>query len=405
MTDLKHEYDVVVVGGGASGIVAAIAAAGKGASVLLAEKMQKLGKKILASGGGRCNLSNDKVNASFYNREAKSLIDSALGLFGEKEIIRFFNEIGLYVVSEGGKIYPVTNQAVSVMDVLEMELARLGVDTKCQCEVTGISAAHDKFKVTLKPNRHVIARSVVVSGGGKSYPALGSDGSAYAFAARFGHKLIEPVPSTVPLMVKDPWCHVLQGQKIKASAKSIIDGKKGTKIEGELLFTQYGLSGTVILDVSEDISIAFNRQRMKNVLVSVDLLPSVEEEDLIRELSRRFEKKIRPEKVLIGLLPHKFSLAMAETLKTRDAAAIAKMVKDKRFTVIGTRGWNEAEFTAGGIDTGEVDHTTLESKLHRGLYFPGEILNVQGRRGGYNLAWAWASGFLAGQAAALRAGR
>lgn len=405
MTDLKHEYDVVVVGGGASGMVAAIAASRKGASVLLAEKMHKLGKKILASGGGRCNLLNDKLDASFYNHEAKGLVDAVLAAFGKHEILRFFKEIGLYVSSESGKIYPVTNQAASVMDVLEFELARLGVDVRCQCEVTGITASQDRFKVALKPDRHVTARAVIVSGGGKSYPALGSDGSAYAFPGRFGHKLIEPVPSTVPLIVKDPWCHTLQGQKIRASAFSIIGGKKGPKTEGELLFTQYGLSGTVILDVSEDISVAVNRERMKNVLVSVDLLPSIEKNDLEKEIAGRFEKKVRPEKVLIGLLPHKFTQAMADVLKTRDAAAIAGTVKDRKFTVIGTRGWNEAEFTAGGIDTREVDHATLESKLRRGLYLPGEILNVQGRRGGYNLAWAWASGFLAGEAAALRAGR
>lgn len=399
MTKQQYDYDIVIIGGGASGILAAISARRQGASVLLLEKMPRLGKKILASGAGRCNLLNDSINASFYNPEAKELVESVFAQFGKREILGFFKELGLVVYSDKGKIFPVTNQAASVIEVLEMELSRLGVDVRCHCQVSNISASHNGFVLTLTPDKRLRVRILILCAGGKSYPALGSDGQAYKLASGLGHNIIEPVPSAVSVLIKDTWCHILQGQKISVALTSLIDAKAGRKVEGELLFTKYGLSGTAILDVSEEISIAINRLRMKNVSVVVDLLPFINEEELQKELSFRLRKKFPQEKLLIGLVPHKFSFALLDILKTRDAAAIAKYVKNKKFSVNGTRGWNEAEFTAGGLDTREVNLQTLESKFQRGLYFAGEILNVQGRRGGYNLAWAWASGYVAGLAA------
>lgn len=400
MTDLKKHYDVAVVGGGAAGMVAAISAKREGASVLLLEKLPRLGKKVLASGAGRCNLSNDTIDPSFYNSEAKEVLLSVFRKFGKQEILGFFRELGLAVYSDGGKIYPVTDQAASVADVLELELSRLGVETRCQCEVTDITPAGERFTLALKDGAPVSAGSVLIAGGGKSYPSFGSDGGAYRFASRFGHTLIDPVPSAVPLVASDPWCHLLQGQKVIARVAAVIDGKTGRRVEDDLLFTKYGLSGTAILDISEEISVAINRLRKKDVSVVVNLVPFMEEEELRKELATRLKKGIRPEKLLTGLLPHKFAGALSDILKKSDLAAIARYLRNRKFSVTGTRGWNEAEFTAGGIDTREIYAETLKSKLRSGLYFAGEILNVQGRRGGYNLAWAWASGFIAGRSAA-----
>ncbi|HPS20091.1 MAG TPA: aminoacetone oxidase family FAD-binding enzyme [Candidatus Omnitrophota bacterium] len=402
MTDKSVAYDVAVIGGGAAGIVAAISASRNGASVIIIEKMPKLGKKILVSGAGRCNLSNDSMDDSFFNPEAKTLVRYVFSSFGGKEILHFFKELGLMVYSDNGKIYPVTNQSTSVMEVLEMELHRLAVDIKFHSDVDGISAVDADFKIKIKSGGQVTARKVMVCGGGRSYPVSGSDGGMYPLLKHFGHSIIEPVPSTVPIIVKDNWFHDIVGQRVRAKVANIIEGVAGQRSEGDLIFTKYGLSGTAILDVSEEISIEMNRFHKKNISVVIDLVPFMSEEELRAEISRRIKKNIEPSKLLAGILPYKFANPLSDILKTKDPLGVVKNVKKKKFTVSGTRGWDEAEFTAGGIDTEEVNIHTLESKCHPGLFLAGEVLNVQGKRGGYNLAWAWASGFVAGSAAGLR---
>lgn len=192
-------------------------------------------------------------------------------------------------------------------------------------------------------------------------------------------------------------CHTLQGQRISASARSVIDGVAGDEARGELLFTKYGLSGTCILDVSEAISIALSRDHMKSVQVSVDLVPFMDNAELKAELARRHGLGWTPEEMLTGLLPNKISTALKDIFQQNNLDVAVRTLKERRFKVAGTRGWNEAEFTAGGIDVNEIRLGTLESKLRKGIYFAGEVLDVNGRRGGYNLAWAWASGFVAGQ--------
>lgn len=402
MSDPLKNYDTVIVGGGAAGIVAAISAARGGASVLLCEKMPKLGKKVRISGNGRCNLTNDNLDAAGFNPEAKTLVESVFSRFGKHEILDFFKELGLRVYTEkkDGRVFPITNQSASVMDVLELELSKLGVTLCLDSEVTGLGKTQDRFSVTLKSGGSVSARHVILTAGGKSYPLGGTDGSAYALAISFGHHLIEPVPCTVPLLSKDPWCAQLSGQKIVAEVRYQVDGRTGPRIEGDLLFTDYGLSGTAILDVGDELSIALGRSLSQDTSIVIDLVPFLHEDELKKELSRRMKRKFPSDKLIAGLLPPKFSNVLADVLKRRDPLEIASTLKHRVFVVNGTRGWNDAEFTAGGIDHREIDVQTLESKKCRGLYLAGEILDVNGRRGGFNLAWAWASGFIAGASAA-----
>ncbi|HTL71351.1 MAG TPA: NAD(P)/FAD-dependent oxidoreductase [Candidatus Eisenbacteria bacterium] len=402
MNEPNERFDVVVIGGGGAGIAAAIGAGRKGARVLLCEKMPKLAKKVRISGNGRCNLYNDVVDASGYNPEAKEIVESMFSRFGKSEITRFFKELGLRVYSqEDGRVFPVTNQSASVLDLLELELSRLGVEVRSDCEVTSIKKSGREFLLETKSGA-VRAGHPVLCAGGKSYPVSGTDGSAYALATAFGHTLVEPVPSTVPLLSDDPWCRHLTGQRIKAAVRYEVDGVSGPRMEGDLLFTDYGLSGLTVLDSSEEPSIAMARRGSSDVSLVADLLPFLHEDELKKELASRLRRKFPTDKLLAGLLPPKFSFVLADVLETRNPAVIAGAVKNKTFKITGTKGWNEAEFTAGGIDHREVDARTLESKKCPGLYLAGEILDVDGKRGGFNLAWAWSSGYVAGQEAASR---
>ncbi|MFA6142452.1 MAG: aminoacetone oxidase family FAD-binding enzyme [Candidatus Omnitrophota bacterium] len=384
------QYPIAVIGAGASGIAAAVSLGRGGKSCIICDRMPQIGKKILASGNGRCNLSNEKLDESFYNLSARALVKSIFARFGGEDIKKFFHSLDIILCHDGERLFPATNQSMSVVKALELELRRLSIPVKLNFNVTAIAEIKDGFAVIAGSGEKIFAGSVILAGGGKSYSALGSDGSAYKLAEKFGHSLIAPVPVAVPITVKDNLCHLLQGQKITASARSMIGGKIVSESRGDVLFTKYGLSGTAIMDVSEDISIAINRNG-KPVEVSVDMVPFMKEAELEKELCNRAGRGVAAEDLLVGILPNKLSVVFK--------GSSAKVLKDRRFKVSGTRGWNEAEFTAGGVNVDEINAGTLESKLKKGIYFAGEILDVNGSRGGYNLAWAWASGFVAGLAA------
>ena len=391
-----EKYEVVVIGGGAAGICAAISQARSGGSVIICEKTSQLGKKILASGNGRCNLLNDNLNELNYNAVARDIVKSIYDKFGKSEILDFFGSLGLETYSLDGRIFPVTNQAASVLKVLEMELRRLSVPIEYDYCCNDISLSKSGIVVSSKNGKRISCQKVIITGGGKTYPIFGSDGSIYEIARQLGHTMIEPVPCSVPLVVKDSLCHTLQGQRILAGARSIVDGNTSEEIRGELLFTKYGLSGTCILDISEEISIAINRQHKKDVFAAVDLVPFLDKVQLKAKLLRRTNEKVPMEEMLVGILPNKLSTALKYLFEKGDIDIAVNSLKDTRFKISGSRSWNEAEFTAGGINVNDVKLGTLESKLHKGIYFAGEVLDVNGKRGGYNLGWAWASGYVAG---------
>jgi len=399
---MSHRFDVAVVGGGAAGLVSAISASRRGGAVAVCDRMPRLGKKILITGGGRCNLLNENLSPVFYTSGNPDLVASVFARFGKEDIRDFFRGLGLVTYSENGRLFPATNQASSVLKVLELEVRRLGVTVQLNFEAVSIERTGLSFTVKATDGRTLEARSVILAGGGKAYPALGSNGSGYRLAREFGHGLISPVPSAVPLLVKDKMCHVLQGQKLRAAATGLAGARPAAVAEGEVLFTQYGLSGTAVLDVSESLSIALNREGETNAALVLDLVPFLTRDRLAAEFLRRMKAGWTDGDLAAGILPDKFSglipglLSGGNERGEKAAAGLAADLKEKRFSVHGTRGWNEAEFTCGGLDGRQVNPGTLESKFQKGLYFAGEILDVQGGRGGYNLAWAWASGFVAG---------
>lgn len=387
-----QQYDIAIIGGGASGMVAAINAANTDCSVIICERLNTLGKKVLACGGGRCNLSNVTLNESFYNPEARQLVRSVFKRFTQDDSKRFFDDLGIKIYDEEGRIFPVTNQASSVVSALELELKRLEVPVELNCEVTEVHRQDDGFRLESRRGEVFHCSKLIIAAGGRSYPALGSNGSCYAFADQYGHTIVLPVPSCVPLVVKDPLCHFLQGQRITATVCAYVDDRVTGVASGEVLFTKYGLSGTAVLDVSEELSIALHRRTGKDIIIELDMAPFMDSDEFRKEIDARKRKGYTSENILTGLLPNKWGL-ITKHLSFED---IPREIKQKRLKVLDTRGWNEAEFTAGGVNVGEVKEETLESKLQENLFFCGEILNVQGKRGGYNLAWAWASGWVAG---------
>ena len=289
-----------------------------------------------------------------------------------------------------------TNQAASVLKVLELEAGRAGVAVETGFEARALGDRAGRLTVRAADGREVGARAVLLAGGGRSYPALGSDGSGHKLAAAIGHRIVTPVPSAVPLLVRDRLCHLLQGQRLKVHIESRIGGRRGQTAEGELLFTQYGLSGTAVLDVSESLSVAMNREGRQDVSIVVDFAPFMSEAELAAEFLRRLAAGWAPKDFASGFLPEKFAMSCrsfsARRVTSREGNAaeaarrLAATLKAKEFRVHGTRGWNEAEFTSGGVDAREVSRGTLRSKLRSGVYFAGEILDVQAGRGGFNLA-------------------
>jgi len=394
-----NNYDIAIIGAGPAGITASIGAAFLKKNVILLEKQNSIGRKISVCGAGRCNFLNEKLNESFYNSQAQKLVKSVFDQFGKNEILEFFDKLGLKYYSQEGRFFPVTNQAASVLKILEIWVKKLIIPVELGFEVIEVVKDKDSFIIKSKNSQKVNCKKVIFAAGGKAYPALGSSLSLYAMAAKFGHRIVTPVPAAVPLVVKDQFCHFLQGQKISSKVKCIIDGKIAREADGEVLFTKYGLSGTVILDISEEASLAINRYN-KNVKIEVDMAPFIKKETLEAELVQRLIKGFSAEDLIAGILPNKFAKALKAPLEEKNIKAIVSALKGKAFNVLGTRGWNEAEFTSGGISLDEIDEKTLESRLVKGLYMAGEILDVTGKCGGYNLAFAWASGYLSAKYAA-----
>jgi hypothetical protein len=403
---MPRTCDVAVIGAGAAGLAAAIGAARLGASVVVAERLPKPGKKILVTGGGRCNLSHEPFGAADFTSTDPALAASVFARVAPSDILRFFHELGLETITDGGRVYPASGQAASVLKVLLLEIGRLGIPLELEFEAAAVDIRAGGFVLSARDGRTIEARRIVLAGGGRAYPALGSNGSGHELARKMGHRIIPPVPSAVPLLVKDRLCHALQGQRIRARTTALVGGTTVREADGELLFTAYGLSGTAVLDVSENLSIALHRDGRSDAVLSADLVPFMTGKRLAGEIGRRMQARWVESDWLSGILPEKFAvltLSLPGPAGRSDApAALAASLKDKLFVVHGTRGWNEAEFTSGGVDAREIEPGTLESKLCRGLHLAGEILDVQGPRGGYNLAWAWASGLAAGEAAGGR---
>lgn len=386
----KVKIDVAVIGGGASGIMAAIFAARCGKKVCILEKNPRIGKKILATGNGRCNFTNINAKAEDFNSE---FVRFALERFSPKDVISFFEEIGLLSKTEAeGRVYPLSGQATAVLDVLRLELSRLSVKEIVDFDVQRIEKSGDGFVIFSK-NERVEAKKVVVATGGMASPKSGSDGKGYELLKAFGHHTTRLVPSLVQLKTEKSIGGVrAYGKVTTQSGKSDI---------GEIQFNNYGISGIPVFGLAKYVK--------KGESVFLDLLPDYTEEDVVKILKSRPKQTM--ETYLIGILNKALGQLllkecgisplsrMSDTLSSDEIAKIAKKIKAWRFDVTGTMPWDNAQVTAGGIELCEVNPETMESKLCKNLYVTGEVLDIDGPCGGYNLQWAWASGKLAGSEA------
>ena len=402
---------IIVVGAGASGLMAAIAAAGSGAAVTVLEGMEKPGKKILVTGNGRCNLTNtNQQRKDRYRGASGGFVDEVMEQFTAEDTIHFFEKLGLLLQEKEGYIYPYVNQASAVLEVLLLEARRLGVKIKCSEKVVRLEQVDSGWKVHTSSWCYE-CDAVILSAGSKAAPVTGSDGSGYELAGQLGHSIITPMEALVPLKAKEKWIKRLSGIRMPAKVTLITEDGRERKVyeeSGELQWTDYGISGIVVFQLSRYGVRALAEK--KSVTAVLDLLPGMTQEALCQYLNCR-NRFGSAEEFFTGLLPKKAipvllemagikPSAKADSITEKQMQAMTERIKKLAITIIGSKSFDAAQVCSGGVDTAWVDAQTLESRRKRGLYFSGELLDVDGICGGYNLQWAWSSGYVAGKSAA-----
>lgn len=405
---------IVVIGGGAAGLTAAIMAARNGACVTVLERMPRVGKKLLATGNGRCNLANRRLDAAHYHGRQPGFVEGVFGQFGIEETLAFFDALGVRVVEEDeGKLFPESQQASSVLDVLRYEMTQRGVAEVCDATVQTIQRERGEFRCVCEDERVFGAGRVVVCTGGKSSPNLGSNGSGYALAKAFGHAIVEPFPALVQVRLTAPYLNKISGVGIQGKAQVWIDGKPERTETGEFLFAKYGISGTAILQLSRTISESTAKGR--DTQLRIDLYPTLSHGALAALIQERIAKDSQKpiDFSFVGFIHKRLIPVLLEVARIQnpqrpcgsltcgEVAQIASAMKTWTIPCSGTQPWMFSQVTAGGVDVREVDPATLESKRAPGVHFAGELLDIDGDSGGYNLQWAWASGAVAGTHAAL----
>lgn len=406
---MNKRKKIIIIGGGASGMVAAITAARNGAEVIILEQLTRVGKKLLATGNGRCNLTNAKLGIKNFHGNNPEFAFSAFAQFDQSDTIEFFKDLGIHCIKEdGGKIFPASLQAGSVLDVLRYEMSSLGIEEVCDSVVVSIAPKNNRFEVHLKNGKVLGCDKVILATGGKASPGLGSNGSGYNLAKGLGHSIVEPFPALVKLNLDAPYLKSISGTKIVGDAAIESDGIIINRETGELLFTDYGISGPPILQLSRCAGEEL-RNGKKTILV-LDLFPNKVMDEILNILQDRIS--LRKDKPLdfsfVGLINKRLINAILKEAGITDLQMPCKDVTDEQLhrilsklrfwsiPISGTQSWNEAQVTAGGIDVTEINPQTMESKLIPGLYFAGEIMDIDGDCGGFNLQWAWSSGYISG---------
>lgn len=401
---------VAIIGGGASGMMAAIVAARKGAQVSLFEGNSKLGKKLKMTGNGRCNFTNANVDSSMYDENEEEKVGEILSAFGISDTIAFFDDIGIIGRQVGDLYYPYSLEAKSLVTCMRHALEDEDVSVMTDTKVLDIEQHKNGFKLTTK-DKDYFSNALILACGGKAYPKTGSTGKGYAFAKKLGHTIEKPIPALSAFITeKDPLLKA-HGVRIESLMTAFILDQEIAEEIGELQITDYGLSGIAIMNLSNILSRSLDLGR--ECYIKIDFLPDVSLEDILSFLKKRLNRvpEYRVSDALEGLFPHKLIPALLKksnissefVCKDMDETRIEgliSVIKNYMVRVVDTRGFDHAQTTLGGVLMNEINVSTMESTLVPHLYFSGEILNVTGFCGGYNLQWAWSTGYLAGLNAA-----
>ena len=399
-------YDMIVVGGCSAGIVAAINAKRRNPDIKIAilEKLPRIGKKLLATGKGKCNITNE--TAATHDYVGKEFTSYAFEKYSPEIITDFFKSLGLLCYTDScGRVYPESNTASSVVDSLRFELERLKIDVFCETSVTEI-----KHKKDFVINGEFICKKLIIAAGGKASPSQGSDGSGYSLAKSLGHSITKLYPALVPVCASPEITKPMKGVRVRNVTLTLKGDKKIAQTSGEILFTDYGLSGIAAMELAASAQKYIDTVK-RNPFTYIDFMPDMSYDELVDYLLNL--NKIKGftgiDNLLTGFLPKAVGIAICKAAKLykadklinelseKDIRKIAEKIKSFPLEVTGSRGFKDAQVTSGGIKTDEIDSKTMQSKICRNLYFAGEIIDVDGGCGGFNLQWAWASGMLAGE--------
>ena len=398
---------VGVIGGGASGMMAAITAAGLGAEVTMIEHTARVGKKILSTGNGKCNFTNRNLSKDDFKGNHPSFAEPVLALFDNTSALHFFEKCGMTVsCKRDGYYYPYSGQASTVLNTLryQVEVHKISVET--DTEIDRISKSGETFCVNTKHKKFTFDK-IILACGGNAAPATGSDGSGYKFARDFGHKIIKPLPVLTYLKSKEPLLKELAGVRANAKITLCVDGGQVQTEEGELQLNKDNVSGIPVFQLSHEGIKALDQKR--EVSVRIDFIPHMEKEDLISFIEDKlvYTYEMMPVSEILCMLIHKkicgavlhkcgisFEKVMCD-LSRKDIKKISGVIKNFEVKISSYPGFENAQATMGGVDTSEIDENMMSKKVP-GLYFAGEIVDIDGRCGGYNLQWAWSSGYVAG---------
>ncbi len=401
---------VIIIGGGASGITAAISAARMGVEVLLIDHMDRIGKKILSTGNGKCNYTNRTQGVRFYRGEDPAFVLPVFRQFGFEETIRFFHELGIFPKERDGYFYPASGQASSVLDVLMMELRRLDVDVRTGCEILSVRKKTHTFEIQTRQGTFS-SDSCIFACGGMAFPKSGSDGSAFPHIEAFGHTFTSLVPALVQMKAKQSFFKSIAGIRADSLVQLYINDQMVCQDRGELQLTKEGISGIPAFQVSRYAAKALANKQ--TAAVRLDFMPDLSVRELKRELEERFYRGDgkTAQEALIGMISKNLIPVFlkqsgillqhpADQVSKKSLAALTGTLKQTAADIVDVEGFERAQACAGGVHTSELDAHTLESRLICGLYFAGEVIDIDGMCGGYNLQWAWSSGYVAGMHAA-----
>ncbi|OHD89317.1 MAG: pyridine nucleotide-disulfide oxidoreductase [Sulfuricurvum sp. RIFCSPLOWO2_12_FULL_43_24] len=388
--------------------MAALFAARTGADVTIYEHNASVGKKILASGNGRCNIINTTATHDDYAGNDPHFVTYALKQLSFGYFEKFCNSIGLILdIKEDGRCYPLSNEAKSVLIALKSAVSEAGVNIITDSHVSSVTKKENRFIIETPSGKNHFDK-VLIATGSEAAPQLGATNDGYTFARSFGHEIIPTYPSLVQLHLNSKNHPKMAGVKTLAEVTLLIDGKSNTKVTGDILFAAYGISGLAILDISQRASYALlNKQR---VSISLNLLPRYDRVALVSVIEKLFASvpKHTVHTALCGVIPAKIATYLLEdaaialsasvsTLTPKEIKKLAQLIGEWKFDVTDTHGFKHAEVSGGGVSTAQINNKTMESKLIEGLYFSGEVLDIVGKRGGYNFNFAWASGMIAGK--------